>query len=131
MLEKADPAASGTAILAAAASPLFGEYAIIVLAAVLGAFCAVTQMKLSHWQSALFVLRCIATSAALTSLFAHLLAPVVTAAMAKMLPDYVALPVEQWIFPVAFVIAVLGDRWGTIWDATGNAVGKLVGRSQK
>lgn len=95
------PDAVATSTALTVASPIAGDYAIIVIAAVLGASVALSRVDTTKnrrkWDGALYIFRSVAISVAFTGLAAGLLS--------KWLNHDIA----QLLFPVAFFIARLGD----------------------
>ncbi len=104
-MKNIDPQAGITALLMAASSPLFGKYAIILIAALFGGLVALSRMKgFTKQDGALFIFRSVGFATALTSLAAY------------MLNNRYQIPEGDMLFPLAFCIALVGDGWFGIKD---------------
>jgi hypothetical protein len=104
MLQRHDQAALSAAGIVSA-SPLFGEYAIIVLAALFGALVALSkEWKTPRISAALFVFRAVSISTALSSVAAAYVA------------EKLGKPANELLIPVAFSLAMIGDGWFKVRD---------------
>lgn len=116
MLGKTDSTAAAAVI--AASTPLAGEYAIIVLAALLGALVSLSKMEphpeamRRRWDGAKFLFRSTAVSCAFTWLAASIAAKMTGQDM------------YQLLFPVAFAIGWVGDGWIGVRDKLVNKLAK-------
>jgi len=94
---KPDPAAIAAAIPLAAATPIYGEYAIIVLAALFGSLVALSKMQpdaaRSRWFIALFIFRGVAV------------ASVAAGVIASWLSAATGVEFYRWLGLAAFLIA--------------------------
>lgn len=110
MISKPDPAAIAAAVPVAAATPIYGEYALIVLGALAGSLIALSRITpspdvaRSRWASALFVFRGVT------------LASVVSGALASWVSARTGVEFYRLLMPVACLIAAVGDDWGKIKD---------------
>lgn len=108
MAVKHDSAAVVSAASVAAASPVFGEFAIIVLAALFGSLVALSRDKRGgerrRYHAANFIFRgvCIASFT--------------SGAAASWLSGVSGVELYRLLAPAAFLIAVVGDDWFTVKD---------------
>jgi hypothetical protein len=102
----AEPQTSTTAAVIAAAAPLAGQYALIVLAALAGSLCALSwATTTTRVDGAKLLMRVVLTATALTG------------AIAWVLEAKAGFPASKALVPVAFFIGYFGDRWGEIREA--------------
>lgn len=95
-----EPQANIAAVVVAIVSPFFGQYAIVLFAALAGALWPLSAASTStRRDGALLLLRLVATSAALTGF------------VAWMLEQRLGFPASKAVAPVAFLIAWFGDAW--------------------
>jgi hypothetical protein len=111
----AEPQTSVTAVVAALVAPLFGQYAVIIFAALAGGLwplsAAATQTRT---QGALLLLRLILTATVLTGLIAW------------GLEQKTGFPASKALGPVAFLIAAMGNRWGDVFDKIASRIGSII-----
>lgn len=101
-----EPQANTAAVVVALISPFFGQYAIVLFAALAGALWPLSAASTStRRDGALLLLRLVATSAALTGF------------VAWMLEQRLGFPASKAMAPVAFLISAVGDRWRDIFDS--------------
>ena len=102
------PEAVASAIVLTAAAPLAGDYAIILLAGLLGALVALSKLDPGthrrKWDGAKFVFRSVAIAFAFTWMFASIISRMV------------GYDVYMVLFPAAFLIGWVGDGWNGIRD---------------
>lgn len=113
-----------TTMTAVAASPLLGNYATIGLAATFGALWTISRSDLPQgmkglWQAAKMFFRSVTLAIVFSGLTAH----------------YVSVwlnhPVHDFLGPVSFFIAWIGDRWSEFRDKAFKAILSLVSRTSK
>lgn len=110
-----------TALITASAGPLLSKYAIILLAAILGAVITLSrQPSGGTWNGIKQVFRSVCFATVLTSLGAVALSSVISA----FTPIHIA--AEEFIFPLAFLIALIGDDWLKLKDWGLERVGMLI-----
>lgn len=102
---KPDP----TIVLAAGAvtslSPFFGNYSMIILAALFGGFVALSkEERTTREASAMFLFRAVTISTVMTALAASYVA------------DKTGQPISSLMIPVAFSLAMVGDGWFKVRD---------------
>lgn len=109
-----------TAVFIAAFGPAFGEYAVVVFAALAGSSWPLSSRAgITRTQGAAMVLRLVLTASALTG---------VAAAVAQ---HYIGIQSAALLSPIAFGIAVLGDSWRDIISALAKRVmGKVAGEDK-
>lgn len=105
MKPELDPHATLTALLMASASPLLGQYAVILLAAIFGGLVALSWVgNITKREGAWFMFRSVAFATALTSISAELLS------------RRFNVPAAEFLFPASFLIASVGDKWKSLRD---------------
>lgn len=105
MKSEIDPQAANAALLMATANPLLGKYWIIFLAAIVGGLVAVSWARdISKRDGAWLMFRSVAFATAFTSL------------VAEFLSRRYDIPASEFLFPVSFVLAAIGDSWRLIKD---------------
>lgn len=101
-----EPQSNTAAVVVAIVSPFFGQYAIVLFAALAGALWPLSSTSTgTRRDGALLLLRLVATSAALTGF------------VAWMLEQRLGFPASKAMAPVAFLISAVGDRWRDILDS--------------
>lgn len=103
--------------LAASSAAIFGEYSLIAVAAVLGAFVAVSRSGLGTWW--------LSISLFLRSVFIAILS---AAFAAKIIAKWTGYEVADLLFVVSGGIALGGDDWFKLKDAAVNRALSLIGR---
>jgi hypothetical protein len=115
----AEPQASVTALAVALISPLFGQYAVIVFAALAGSLWPLSAAPTAtRMDGAKLLLRLVCTSAALSGF------------VAWALEQKAGFPASQAMAPVAFLIAAMGNRWGELFDKIAQRLGSIIGGGQ-
>lgn len=94
------------AIAVAAMSPVAGEYAVIVFAALAGSLWPLSLASTNKAMGALLVLRLVLTAAALTGVAAALVG------------ELWHIPATKLLAPIAFAIAAIGDNWRSLIEST-------------
>lgn len=116
MEPKTSAAAAATALPVVAAYPVLGEYMVIVLGALFGAFVALSRLPpvegRGRWFAARFVLSGIA------------FASVLTGGLASWLSARTGVEFYRLLAPVAFFIAWLGDDWSRMKEMVFDRFGK-------
>jgi hypothetical protein len=120
MTEPASSTTSLTALGIALFGPLFGEYAVILLAALAGGLLPLSSRPTeSRLRGALFLLRVVLTSFIFTGL------------VVALVEQHTGLSVRLTLAPVAFVLAAIGDRWRELIDAVAERIKALISRGAK
>lgn len=105
------------ATLAASSAAIFGQYSLIAVAAVLGAFVSVSRAGLASWWGSI--------SLFLRSVF---IAVLFTTFVSKLVAEWTGYEVADLIWIVAGLIALIGDDWFRLKDAAINRAVTLIGR---
>lgn len=109
MIERTDPAAVTTALALTAASPLLGDFSVIAVAAVAGAFVSASRLRdSSKVKTALVIVR----SVLITTFSAGIVAKFLDSGIWGIRLEH---SVEALAF-VAFWMAVIGDGWFKVKD---------------
>ena len=104
-----------SALFVAAAGYVSGDYVTIIFGAVAGSVWPLSSADTkTRTHSAILLFKLVMTACALTGFVAYLL------------EHYQAVPAAQALAPIAFGIAVVGDRWVRIIDAVVKALLTLV-----
>lgn len=116
MAEPASTTSTGlAAIIVTLLGPMFGEYAVIVLASLAGASWSMGAAQTPRRRDgALFLLRIVGTASFLTSSIAY-------ACESKL-----QIPAVHLLAPVAFGIGAIGDRWSDLITAAFGRLRNLV-----
>lgn len=104
MLGRTDPTTALAAGTVTSLSPLLGDYAIIMLGAVAGALCALSNLELRGWKWFWYFFRAVVTST-MTASFA-----------AIYIGNLINHPVQVLLMPVSFIIAYMADQWPKLKD---------------
>lgn len=118
----AEPSSSGTGLVAlaiAALGPTFGEYGLIVFAALGGSLWALGRREAAApIVGARFLLKIVVSAVLLTGF------------IAAALERYTSLSAPQWLAPVAFAIGFFGDNWSNMGQSIVDAIRNfLINRS--
>lgn len=110
-----------TTMTVAAASPLLGAYATISLAATFGALWTISRADLprgliGYWLAAKMFFRAVTLAIVFSSLAAHYVS------------SWLDHPVHDFLGPVSFFIAWVGDRWIDFRDRAFKALMGLLSR---
>lgn len=98
--QKLDPVAYGIAL----ASPLLGDHAFILMAALAGAMWPLSSRRSRGIvDNTVFLIRLVATASVLTGFVAHLI------------ELKTGLHAQEVMSPVSFLIGAMGDRWRTVF----------------
>jgi hypothetical protein len=114
---------SGTGLVAlsiAVLGPTFGEYGLIVFAALGGALWALGSRPSSEPILGIFFLLKILIAAI-----------ILTGALSGLLEHYTAFTAKQWLAPVAFAIGFFGDNWMTLGQSLMSGISRLIARKSE
>lgn len=120
MAEPSSSSAGLVAVSVALLGPVFGEYGLIVFAALAGSLWALGKRQSSApLDGALFLLKIIFTAVVLSGFVAHILA------------TRTSMPSHQLLAPVAFCIGFFGNSWSDIGELVLDRVVKRFGSVKK
>lgn len=100
-----DEQTTAAALGSAAAAPLFGQYALIGLAAAFGALWTISRTDgLNLWGASKLFFRAVSLAMVFTGIIAHYVS------------ELVHYQIHELLSPIAFTIAWVGDRWLEVRD---------------
>lgn len=120
----AEPTTSSGAGLVALAiallGPTFGEYGLIVFAALGGSLWALgSRSSTAPLEGSFFLLKIV------------IAAVVFTGVLSTGLEHYTSFAAKQWLAPVAFAIGFFGDNWTTLGQTVVSSVTRLITRKSE